>query len=328
MGKVQHVPLVALVAGITFAGKEFLTKAEKMLVDEFGPLEMESSVFHFNMTDYYAAEMGEHLKKCFYCFSRLIGRERLADIKLMTNEIEMVRRSCEQYRVSVESVHCDMEILDPPSLDIFRKAKEVILSNLDTTVALNAKILVIHAYIFADPENIIVDDAGGLHPGLSVFKGLGDKNSGMLERVKEGMRFYAEEAKKRGIKIALETDSQMNEMLPDIVSDIDPEGCGICFDSGHAERQEGATAAEAAKLLAPWVICTHMNDNYGEKDLHLPPFEGIIDWKGTIAGLLEGGYKGNWTFECRGNIGDITAARDKLHRLIMDFMDKKRSYNK
>ena len=44
MGKVQHVPLAALVAGITFVGKEFLTKAEKMLVDEFGPLEMESSI--------------------------------------------------------------------------------------------------------------------------------------------------------------------------------------------------------------------------------------------------------------------------------------------
>jgi len=241
---------------------------------------------------------------------------RPGHFKGTANEVEMVKRCGEQYCVSVESVHCDMEILDPPSLDIFRRAKEVILGNLDTVVALNAKILVIHAYIFADPENIIVDEAGGLHPGLSVFKGLDDKNSGMLERVKEGMRFYAAEAGKRGIRIALETDSQMNELLPDIVSDMDPEGCGICFDSGHAERQEGATAAEAAKLLAPWVICTHLNDNYGEKDIHLPPFAGIIDWERTIAGLLEGGYKANWTFECLGDIGDITAARDKLKSIL------------
>ena len=236
--------------------------------------------------------------------------------KGMATEVEMVRHCCEQCALTVESVHCDMEILDPPSLDIFRRAEEVILSNLDTAAALNAKILIIHAYIFADPENIIVDEAGGLHPGLSVFEGLGDKNSGMLERVKEGTRFYAVEAGKRGIRIALETDSQMNELLPDIVSDIAPECCGICFDSGHAERQEADTSAEAAKLLSPWVICTHLNDNYGEKDLHLPPFAGIIDWEGTITGLLEGGYKGNWTFECRGDIRDIAVARDKFTKAI------------
>ena len=47
-----------------------------------------------------------------------------------------------------------------PIWETFKRAREVILSNLDLTAELGATHLVIHSYIFADPDHIIVDEAG------------------------------------------------------------------------------------------------------------------------------------------------------------------------
>ena len=89
MGKLREVEPVVLIAGITFAGCEVPESAIKALEDEFGPIEFMSDPFVFDMTDYYAAEMGEHLQKVFYCFKQPIDPIALADVKIKTNEIEL-----------------------------------------------------------------------------------------------------------------------------------------------------------------------------------------------------------------------------------------------
>lgn len=88
MGQIRDVPLAALIAGILYADEGSVGRASQMLVCEFGPIEIVSPVFYFTMTDYYATEMGELLKKKFCCFSHPIHPESLPDIKLMTNRIE------------------------------------------------------------------------------------------------------------------------------------------------------------------------------------------------------------------------------------------------
>ena len=95
MGEVREVPPAALIAGITFARGDSLNRAVKLIVKEFGPVEMESSVFDFDITDYYTAEMGKHLKKQFYCFSHPIYIASLPDIKLFTNEVELKFTHCD-----------------------------------------------------------------------------------------------------------------------------------------------------------------------------------------------------------------------------------------
>jgi hypothetical protein len=52
---------------------------------ELGPLAAASDAFDFTETNYYAAEMGEGLKKQFWAFSKPINPGRLAAIKLTTN---------------------------------------------------------------------------------------------------------------------------------------------------------------------------------------------------------------------------------------------------
>jgi sugar phosphate isomerase/epimerase len=64
------------------------------------------------------------------------------------------------------------------------------------------------------------------------------------------------------------------------------------------------------------VICTHLHDNDGKKDQHLPPFQGIIAWEKFLHGLLEAGYKGTYTFECGGALADIVQARRRFEEML------------
>jgi sugar phosphate isomerase/epimerase len=58
---------------------------------------------------------------------------------------------------------------------------------------------------------------------------------------------------------------------------------GFCFDAGHAN----ITSSVEVMLgeLKDNIRSTHLHDNHGEKDEHLWPGEGTIDWAATMAEL-------------------------------------------
>lgn len=196
-----------------------------------------------------------------------------------------------------------------------REAKEIICSNLETIADLGGTFLIVHSSIFADPETIIIDEKGNPCPGQSVFRDVNDKNSGMLERVKEGMAFYAAKAKKLGVVVALETDWENNFMLPEFISEADKDACGICFDTGHAQFE--SDVVEVIKQIGPHVVCTHIHDNDGTYDQHNIPFTGIINWEGFLFELMKAGYSGGFTFECmNGTMDDLVEARAKITDIL------------
>ena len=59
------------------------------LRSQYGPIDLESETFVWNMTDYYRKEMGENLLRQFVTFERLIAPDALASIKLATNAVEI-----------------------------------------------------------------------------------------------------------------------------------------------------------------------------------------------------------------------------------------------
>ena len=59
-----------------------MQNALRKLTGEFGPLAFQSDVFDFTMTDYYTAEMGEDLKKVFFCFRNPVELDTFPDIKI------------------------------------------------------------------------------------------------------------------------------------------------------------------------------------------------------------------------------------------------------
>jgi sugar phosphate isomerase/epimerase len=61
---------------------------------------------------------------------------------------------------------------------------------------------------------------------------------------------------------------------------------GFCFDLGHAHMNEGVGAA--FEIMQGRIRSTHVHDNHGVSDEHLPPAPGAgfcIDWKKAM-GLL------------------------------------------
>ncbi len=71
---------------------------------------------------------------------------------------------------------------------------------------------------------------------------------------------------------------------------------GICWDTGHGNRQF-VDQLPALEKVAPRLVCTHIDDNVGEKDLHQLPFMGTVNWRGVMKILKESGYEGAFIYE-------------------------------
>jgi len=77
-----------LVIGLFMKEKNLLEPAAKLLAENFGPVDMISSWMAFDYTDYYERETGSPLFRRMLTFQTLTEQTALADIKIITNEIE------------------------------------------------------------------------------------------------------------------------------------------------------------------------------------------------------------------------------------------------
>ncbi len=92
-------------------------------------------------------------------------------------------------------------------------------------------------------------------------------------------------AKHAGVTIALEnTPSEMGDpaYLKTFVGETRLAGLRFCFDVGHANLAETMAENKLAHSFEPMrelIATAHVHDNHGEKDEHLVPYEGTVDWK-------------------------------------------------
>jgi sugar phosphate isomerase/epimerase len=120
---------------------------------------------------------------------------------------------------------------------------------------------------------------------------------------------YIEEAKKAGVRIAVENmidfgrrhrrycAGDIHELI-DLVDTINDPDVGICIDTGHANIS-GMNAGEAIRAAGKRLFALHINDNHSKlgQDEHLLPYFGDVDWKGVMRALVEVGYAGHLTYE-------------------------------
>lgn len=89
-----------------------------------------------------------------------------------------------------------------------------------------------------------------------------------------------------GVKLLLENiqnEVTESQNLVEIIRIGHFKDVGVCLDTGHAHIGGGISAAVAA--LAPLIRTTHIHDNHGQKDEHLWPGDGTIDWAQTMPEL-------------------------------------------
>lgn len=210
-----------------------------------------------------------------YCYDhfRDVEGESARSADLCRRVLEVV----DSYDVKAVQMHGpfgkhDVEIASPDPL-VRSKALERAKMWIELTSLLDADVLVMHTAIanevLAEGSNAAFDRSRRLN--IEVFK--------ELERF----------AGDRGVKIAVE--NRLEKIfawrpfdLVDFVNALNSDIIGLCLDVGHA-NVNGINAADMAAMLRDLILATHLHDNDGSSDQHLPPLMGNIDWRSLLKSL-------------------------------------------
>ena len=87
-------------------------------------------------------------------------------------------------------------------------------------------------------------------------------------------------AKPLGVRILLENipnELSAPDKLVEFIETTHFDDVGVCFDFGHAHIM--SSVSEAFEILRGHICSTHVHDNAKDKDSHLWPGQGSIDWK-------------------------------------------------
>ena len=97
----------------------------------------------------------------------------------------------------------------------------------------------------------------------------------------EHLMLHAQHA---GVTLAIEnTLSEMGDpaYLRTFLEETRLSGIRLCFDIGHAYLADGPAEDRLERCFTPMrehLTKAHIHDNHGERDEHLPPFAGSLDW--------------------------------------------------
>jgi sugar phosphate isomerase/epimerase len=87
-------------------------------------------------------------------------------------------------------------------------------------------------------------------------------------------------AKPLGVQLLLENipnDISEPEKLVEMIKALHYDDIGVCMDFGHAHLGSGISATFG--VLQQYIRSTHLHDNHQDKDSHLLPGDGTLDWK-------------------------------------------------
>lgn len=73
------------------------------------------------------------------------------------------------------------------------------------------------------------------------------------------------------------------ERLMELIKALHYDDLGVCFDTGHAHLM--SSVHQAFGVLESRIRSTHVHDNHRDRDTHLWPGEGNIDWSQTVQSL-------------------------------------------
>jgi sugar phosphate isomerase/epimerase len=129
-----------------------------------------------------------------------------------------------------------------------------------------------------------------------------------------------------GVRVALEVMGNPLSTAPALVELIDRSfdgaNVGVCMDVGHAHLL--GDTAEAIETVSEYLFTTHIHDNRGTSDDHLAPFQGSIDWAGTIMAFEKIGYDGVLMYEIAagessvGTLALAVSAQERLRGLMIE----------
>jgi len=96
-----------------------------------------------------------------------------------------------------------------------------------------------------------------------------------------------------GVRFALENGATLPTMeyLLALADALGPDQAGVCVDTGHAALGD-LGPGRAIRMAGRRLITTHLQDNRGQHDDHMPPGDGSIHWDDIAVALNEIRYPG------------------------------------
>lgn len=164
-----------------------------------------------------------------------------------------------------------------------------------------------------------------VHPGLQdslLSPTVRNSREAILRSVEEIVAL----ASPLGVRVALEVipnELGTAEALARMLDELDIPELGVCLDFGHAHLQGGVV--DAIEALAEVLAATHVHDNGGDRDAHLAPFDGTIDWAGAMTALQKVGYDGTMMLELA-SADPAAPALDRARRAAARLKDAARSW--
>jgi sugar phosphate isomerase/epimerase len=151
---------------------------------------------------------------------------------------------------------------------------------------------------------------------LGVPNVLGSINDNSPAAARRSLEQIAAAAAPLGVQVAVEvipnalsTPERLVQLIEDD-ADLPPDGAGICLDMGHAALM--GDLADAIDVVSGEMVTTHVHDNRGQRDDHLVPFEGRLDWATALMSIQKVGYDGALVFELAGT----ATPRESLERAV------------
>lgn len=206
---------------------------------------------------------------------------------------------------SIHSMHKSIELLWEPENEMALPVFQNILKSLDDCARFGVDILVIHSW-----------------QGLVYSFPKGALNFGLFDKIVR----YAE---KRDVAIAFENLEGEEYLDALMMRYLKQKNVGFCWDSGHDNCYPHQL--DFLDKFGDRLIMTHLNDNFGLRDtegipsknddLHLLPFDGVIDWDQVLFKLQNASRQAVLNFEIKtlarsGAEGDLLYANLSLEKFI------------
>lgn len=206
-------------------------------------------------------------------------------------QVSSLLRASEELEMPLEQSHAPFNRYTKMPVEDFKALLDIAFN---AAIAMGNKQIVVHCDDYPIPKD-----------------GIYDVNEA-TEKTYDFWAPYAEKAAANGLIMAIETvfhDNRSKNAPPDrftadlneligLIDRFDNPFVKCCWDSGHARLAfTRAGLSDAMRKLGDRICCTHIHDNYYNKDLHVLPFQGDIDWREHMATMKEIGYKGSLTYE-------------------------------
>jgi sugar phosphate isomerase/epimerase len=194
------------------------------------------------------------------------------------------------------------------------------LHDAEREAAIHELILACEAAALLGCENVV------LHPGPE-REGRPPQEEFLqrMHRAAEALNRVAERCRTLGIQLLLENMlghlmfGHVRDMMY-LLGEIGTDDVGTCLDTGHAHLAREMSVV--IQKLSGHLKMVHVNDNHGDRDEHLAPGDGSIDWPWVIGQLRRIHFQGVLVLEL--SSGEHESVEGFLARAIRarEFMER------